>query len=57
MLCYLTDTVDAYNTTRDTIEKIEKGQQLRIISVTPKKVVFLRAGVFYEVDSNKLFCR
>ena len=57
MLCYLTDTVDAYNTTREVIEKIEKGQHIRIVNVTPKKVVFLRAGVFYEVDSNKLFCR
>jgi hypothetical protein len=57
MICYLTETVDAYNETLGKVERVEKGQPVRIIRTTPDKTIFIIRGIYYEIDSSKLYCR
>ncbi len=57
MICYLTETVDAYNETFGKVERVEKGQPVRIIRNTPDKTTFIIRGIYYEIDSSKLYCR
>lgn len=57
MLCYLTETIDAYNETLGKVERVEKGQPVVILHITPSSTLFKIRGNYYNARSNTLYCR
>lgn len=57
LICYLTQSVVAYDMQRDQNVTLEKDRRIQIIQVKNDKTVFTINNQYYQIDSDKLRCR